>query len=220
MKSVFYERQQWSHIPIIFSTKDVNLASFPHTNDMVILVHIAKWNVSRILVDNGSKAEILFLSTFEKMGNDKNQLKELMKPLYGFGGKRIKPVRVITLPISFCMLENSRSEHIFFAVMDMPHPYNTIFGRGLLNTLEVALHSAYLWLKILATFNVITIFDSQKEPRNIERGFILEHMNMHFLRENSEHEHPLSKQETSAEFKKVIQLEGEFTGVALNPKFK
>jgi hypothetical protein len=35
------------------------------------------------------------------MGYDKKQLKEPMKPLYGFGGKRIKPVRVITLPVSF-----------------------------------------------------------------------------------------------------------------------
>jgi hypothetical protein len=29
------------------------------------------------------------------------QLREPMKPIYGFGGKRIEPVRVITLPISF-----------------------------------------------------------------------------------------------------------------------
>jgi hypothetical protein len=40
-------------------------------------------------------------STFKKMGYDKKQIKVLMKPLYGFGGKRIEPVDVITLPISF-----------------------------------------------------------------------------------------------------------------------
>jgi hypothetical protein len=55
---------------------------------MVITNHIDRWDVSSILVDNGSQAEILFLSAFEKMGYDKNQLKEPMKPLYGFGGKR------------------------------------------------------------------------------------------------------------------------------------
>jgi hypothetical protein len=51
--------------------------------------------------NNGSQAEILFLSTFKKMGYDKKQLKEPMKPLYGFNGKRIEPVKVITLPVSF-----------------------------------------------------------------------------------------------------------------------
>jgi hypothetical protein len=45
--------------------------------------------VSRILVDNGSQTEILFLSTFKKMGYDKRQLKEPTKPLYGFTSKRI-----------------------------------------------------------------------------------------------------------------------------------
>jgi hypothetical protein len=49
-----------------------------------------------------------------------------MKPLYGFGGKRIKPVRVITLPVSFCMLENSRIEHIFFAVMCSVREFSSI----------------------------------------------------------------------------------------------
>jgi hypothetical protein len=44
--------------------------------------------------------EILFLSTFERMGYDKNQLMEPVKPLYGFGGTRIKPVGVIAVPIS------------------------------------------------------------------------------------------------------------------------
>jgi hypothetical protein len=57
--------------------------------------------VSKILIDNGSQAEILFLSTFEKMSYDKKQLKEPTKTLYGFGGKRIEPVGVITLPVSF-----------------------------------------------------------------------------------------------------------------------
>jgi hypothetical protein len=68
---------------------------------MVLTVHIDWWDVLKIPVDNGSQAEILFLSTFEKMGYDKKQLKEPTKPLYSFSSKRIEPVGVITLPISF-----------------------------------------------------------------------------------------------------------------------
>jgi hypothetical protein len=62
---------KWSHIPITFSTQDVNLALFPHTDAMVLTVHIDQWDISKILVDNGSQAEILFLSTFKKMASDK-----------------------------------------------------------------------------------------------------------------------------------------------------
>jgi hypothetical protein len=68
----------------------------------------------------------------------------------------------------------------------MLYPYNAIFGRDLLNTFKVALHSGYLYLKFPATFNIITIFSSQKEARNIECGFAPGHKNVHFLREDTE----------------------------------
>jgi hypothetical protein len=65
------------------------------------------------------------------MGYDKKQLKELTKPLYGFGGKRIEPVGIITLLVSFDTPKNPRTKYIIFDVVDMLYPYNAIFGRGL-----------------------------------------------------------------------------------------
>jgi hypothetical protein len=100
--------------------------------------------------------------------------------------------------------------------VDIPYPYNAIFERGLLNTFESILHLAYLCLKILATFSIITIFGSQKKARNIDQGLTSEHKNMHFLREGIEYEQPPSNQETLVEFKKAIQPEGDFTKVGLN----
>jgi hypothetical protein len=48
---------------------------------MVITTHIDKWNVTRVIINNGSQAKILFLSTFDQMGFDRKQLKEATKPL-------------------------------------------------------------------------------------------------------------------------------------------
>jgi hypothetical protein len=52
----------------------------------------------------------------------------------------------------------------------MTYPYNTIFGRGLLNTFEAALHSLYLCLKVPATLGVISVHGRQKDVRNIEQS--------------------------------------------------
>jgi hypothetical protein len=71
-------------MPITFSSQDVNLTSFSHTDAMVIIVHIDGWDVTKILIDNVSLAEIFFLATFNKMGFDRKQLKEASKHLYGF----------------------------------------------------------------------------------------------------------------------------------------
>jgi hypothetical protein len=151
---------KWSHIPIPFSAQDINLALFPHTDIMVVTIHINRWDITKILVDNGSQEKILFLAAFEKMGYDRKQLKEPTKPLYGFGGKRIETVEVITLTVLFGIPQNTRTEYITFNVVDMHYPYNAIFGRGLLNTFEAALHLGYLCLKIPANFGVISVFDN------------------------------------------------------------
>jgi uncharacterized 2Fe-2S/4Fe-4S cluster protein (DUF4445 family) len=67
---------KWLHVQITFTEADIKLASFLHMDAMVITTHIHKWDVMSVLVDNGSHAEILFLSTFEQMGFSKQQLRE------------------------------------------------------------------------------------------------------------------------------------------------
>jgi hypothetical protein len=79
---------------------------------------------------------------------------------------------VIPLHISFGTLKNPHIEYIIFDVVDMPYPYNTIFGRGLLNTFEAAQHSGYLCLKIPATIGVITIFGSKRKKETLSVGLL------------------------------------------------
>jgi hypothetical protein len=96
-------------------------------------------------------------------------------------------------------------------MVDMPYPYNTIFGRGLLNTFKAVLHSAYLCLKVLATFDVIFVFSNQQEAKNIEKGFTPWHKNIRFLWEQSD-QHGV---EPPTEYKNIIEAEGEFKKVLL-----
>jgi hypothetical protein len=72
--------------------------------------------------------------------------------------------------VSFSTLKNPRIEYITFDVVDMPYPYNAIFGRILLNTFEAALHTAYLYLKIPVTFDVIFFLGSQQEAETSRRA--------------------------------------------------
>jgi hypothetical protein len=151
---------KWSHIPLTFTEADIKLVSFPHTDAMVIITHIDKWDVTRVLIDNGSQAEIFFLLAFDQMGFDRKQLKDATKSLYGFVGKRIELVGSISLPVSSGNLRNARTEYITFDVVDMHYLYNVIFDRGLLNTFEATLHSAYLCLKVPAPLGVISVHGS------------------------------------------------------------
>jgi hypothetical protein len=46
-------RTKWSHIPLTFTRADIKLMPFPHTDVMVITAHIDKWDVTRVLINNG-----------------------------------------------------------------------------------------------------------------------------------------------------------------------
>jgi hypothetical protein len=52
---------KWSHVQITFTEADIMHTSLPHMNAMLITTLVDKWNVTRVLVDNGSQVEILFL---------------------------------------------------------------------------------------------------------------------------------------------------------------
>jgi hypothetical protein len=211
---------KWSHVQITFTEANIKLTSFPHTDAMVITAHINKWNVMRVLVDNGSQAEILFLSTFEQIVINKKQLKEAPKPLYDFGGRNIEPLGSISLLVSFGSLANAHTEYITFDVVDMSYPYNAIFGRVLLNTFEVALHSLYPCLKVPAALEVISIHDNKKEARNIEQGFTPGHRNVNCLQDEKEEERSsIARNESEGSFaRRPIEPEYKTKRVPLDPR--
>jgi hypothetical protein len=120
-------RPEWAKVPITFTEEDFKLKSTNHNDAMVIKVNIARWVKRKILVDNGSSADILFLKTFEKMNLSQHMLHPPEYPLHGFGGKQIKPVGKVSLPVSFGDLDNARIETLTFDVVDIYHPYLAIF---------------------------------------------------------------------------------------------
>jgi hypothetical protein len=91
-------------------------------------------------------------------------------PLQGFGGKPIKTVGKISLPVSFGDLENARTESLTFDVVDNYHPYLAIFGRGFMNKFDTVIRQQFLCMKMPAPKGVITVFGNQQEARNIKKA--------------------------------------------------
>jgi hypothetical protein len=106
-------RPEWAKVPITFTKEDFRLKSMNQNGAMVIEVNIAGWFIGKILVDNGSSADILFLKTYGKMNLSQHMLYPPEYPLLGFGGKPIKPVGKVSLHVSFEDLDNARTETHF-----------------------------------------------------------------------------------------------------------
>ena len=52
---------------IRFSNEDYTDILLPHTDALVVMLTVAHHNIHRILVDNGSLADILYWSAFKKL---------------------------------------------------------------------------------------------------------------------------------------------------------
>jgi hypothetical protein len=207
---------RWSHVPLTFDARDVDLRSTPHVDAMVINCSVAGWDLHKVLVDNGSQADIIFLHAFDRMGISHNLLKPSDNPLYGFGGKGTFPVSKIELPLSFGVAPNAWSEQVTFDIIDMVYLYNAIMGQGSINKLEMAIHGLYLCMTIPGPQGVITIYGNQQTARNIERDFVPGQRNVHCLtaqREVFERTHLVADEKVNAQ----LQSNSGTKAVPLDP---
>jgi hypothetical protein len=116
-------QKKWSHVPLTFDARDVNLCSVPHTDALVINCNVAGWNLHKVLIDNGSQVDIIFVHAFDRMGINHSLPQPADNPLYGFEGKGTFPLDKIELPLPLGIAPNARSEHVTF---DMVYQYNAI----------------------------------------------------------------------------------------------
>ena len=86
--------------PIIgFSEEDARRLHHPHDNALVDSIRIEYYNMHRVLVDNGSSADILYYLAFQQMGIGRERLIPTNAPFVGFGGTRVLPLGAITLSV-------------------------------------------------------------------------------------------------------------------------
>ena len=72
----------------------------PHNDLLVIMLNIEGFNTKRILVDNGSSANIIYLSAFRQLKLDLKRLCPFDSPLINFSGDRVYPKGIVTLTIT------------------------------------------------------------------------------------------------------------------------
>ena len=77
---------------ITFSNFDMEGRQHPHDDPLVIRAVVANKTVHRVLIDNGSSADIIFASAFDKMGIGREKLELVNAYLLGFSGEKVLPL--------------------------------------------------------------------------------------------------------------------------------
>ena len=121
---------------------DMEGCQHPHDDPLVIRAIVANTTVHRVLVDNGSSADIIFASAFDKMGIGREKLEPVNTHLRGFSGEKVLPVGSIQLVLTLGEPPCQATTTARFLIVDAPSAYNMLLGRPSLNAIR-AIPSAY-----------------------------------------------------------------------------
>ena len=103
----------------------------PHDDALVIILRIGGYNVKRVMVDQGSAAEIIYPDLYKGLSLRAEDLMPYSSPLVSFEGKVIVPKGQIRLPVQ----TGSETMEVDFIVVDAYSPYTAIVARPWLYTL-------------------------------------------------------------------------------------
>ncbi|KAL5545894.1 hypothetical protein UlMin_005581 [Ulmus minor] len=153
--------------PIIFTESEARGLWHPHTDAIVVTLRIAGQKVFRILVDNGSSADILFKSTFNRMNLVGVKIEPTASSLSGFTGDSISSEGILNLPVELGSSPCQHIQAVDFVLVDCPSPYNAIIGRPTLNKIRAVTSTYHLLVKFPTVGGIGILRGDQTESREI-----------------------------------------------------
>ncbi|RDX97869.1 hypothetical protein CR513_19309, partial [Mucuna pruriens] len=130
---------------------------------MVISVIVAEYKVERVLIDQGSSTNILYWSTFRKMGL--RHLTEYSGTLYDFAGERVPIKGIVELETIFGERSGVITISILYTMVDAEASYNIIMGRPTLNRLGVIVSTYHLYMKFPVSWEVGSVWADSRVAR-------------------------------------------------------
>ncbi|KAL0440260.1 UNVERIFIED_CONTAM: hypothetical protein Slati_2509000 [Sesamum latifolium] len=130
---------------------------------MVIKMDFANFMVHKVLVDNGSFVDILFMEVLRKMEIGITSVRPVCTQLIGFGGSEVIPLETIDLPVSIGKELKRKTMMIKFLVVETPLAYNVILGRPGLNLFKVVVSTFHLKIKFATMHGIGELKCDQKK---------------------------------------------------------
>ena len=150
-------------LPLVmgFSDEDKIGTIQPHDDALVITLRIGGYDVKRVMVDQGSAAEIIYPDLYKRLSLRAEDLMPYSSPLVSFEGKDIIPKGQIKLPLQ----TGSETVEVDFIVVDVYSPYTAIVARPWLHTLRAVSSTLHQKIKYPSEGQIEEILGDQDMVR-------------------------------------------------------
>ena len=150
---------------ITFSDSDLEGCQHPHDDPLVIRAVVANKTIHWVLINNGSSADIIFASAYDKMGIGKEKLEPVNTYLRGFSGEKVLPMGSIQLMLTLGDPPCQATTTARFLVVDAPSAYNMLLGRPSLNAIKAIPSAYYMMIKFPTISGVGMVRGDQRVAR-------------------------------------------------------
>ncbi|GAA0157402.1 hypothetical protein LIER_14677 [Lithospermum erythrorhizon] len=152
----------------VISVSDAELRGLelPHDDPVVIAPVIANYAVERMLVDIGSFTDILYLSTYDKLGLPGNMLQPMTTLLTGFTGHSVYPKGIANLDFTLGLEDKKSTIRAQFTIVDIhDSAYNGLIKRPILTPLRAIVSPLHLKMKFPTAGGIGEACGNQKNAR-------------------------------------------------------
>ncbi|KAF8112109.1 hypothetical protein N665_0067s0029 [Sinapis alba] len=123
-------------------------------NDLLVVeLIIQNINVTKILVDTGSSADIIFKDTFKRMEINPFRFMGDPNPIVGLSREATMTLSTINLSVK----ASNMTKIVEFLVIDRPMLYNTIVGTLWLNSIQAVPSTYHMCLKFPTSRGIETV---------------------------------------------------------------
>ena len=121
------------NVPLVLSFSNANKQGTiqPYDNTLVVTLRIGGYDVKRVMVDQGSAAEIIYPDLYKGLGLKPKDLMTYSSPLISFKGKMVVPKWQVRLSVQ----TDTDVVEVDFIVVNAFSPYIAIMGRPWLHSL-------------------------------------------------------------------------------------
>ena len=152
-----------TNVPLVLSFSDADKQGTiqPHNDALVVTLRIGGYDIKRVMVDQGSVAEIMYLDLYKGLGLTSEDLTTYSSPLVSFEGKMVVPKGQIRWPVQ----AGTNVVEVDFIVVDTFSPYTAIMGRPWLHSLGAISSTLHQKVKYHSGGQVLEIMGSQSMAR-------------------------------------------------------
>ena len=142
-KQPYEKKLKFTRVPIAFNDDYLEGTIQPHDDTLVVTAWINGFIVKRLLIDQGSGAEVIYPDLFKGLGLKNEDASKYDTPLVGFNGRMVISEGQISLPVNM----EGKEVTVTFIVVALYSPYTVTFGRPWIYAIGAVLSTLHVKVK-------------------------------------------------------------------------